>query len=266
LCFLTVTVGEGQAYEAPTTKISQQVVSIDEGFIGKPQLFIGQTLLTGEVQQMVAINYTVETGDTLTSIASRYNLSVGTIIQANNIPVADIERIKPGTSLLIPAEDTDTSMAWLDNLNRLKESERQEQLRRQQEQARRLAVNRPTVRLAQSIGEHRIIGVFRNLPTRGAVAGQCTNWVKYKRPDLPTVMGNGGQYLAFARMHGIRTGTVPRVGAVVVTTESWVGHVAYVEAVYGDTIRITEMNFVGPFIVSERVISIHSNVIKGYVY
>lgn len=269
LVFLMVTVGEGQAYEVSTPKLAAQFQTQKDGFIGKPQLYIGQTLLTGDIQQLVAINYTVEKGDSLTAIASRYNLSVGSIIQANNLSIAEIEKIKPGTALLIPAEETDTSLAWLDSLNKMKEDERQkaiaEQQKKEKERLARLA--RPTVRVAQSVGgSYSIIGTFRNLPTRGAMAGQCTNWVKYKRPDLPTQMGNANQYLVSARRYGFATGSTPRAGAVVVTNESWVGHVAYVESVNGDTITISEMNYVGPFIASRRTISIHSSVIRGYVY
>lgn len=270
--FLTITVGEGQAYEIDTPKVAAQIEEANDSFIGKPQLFAGQTLLTGEVQELLAISYTVEKGDTLLGIANRYNISVGTIVDANNIPIDQIEKIKPGSELLIPSEDTNTSLAWLDGLNKIKADEkerlRQEELKRQA--ARRTTsptrTTGPSVRLAEAIGGYTILGTFRNLPTRGAFAGQCTNWVKYKRPDLPQKMGNGGQYLAYARSYGIATGSIPRAGAVVVTSEASVGHVAYVESVNGDRITITEMNYVRPFVVSQRTISIHSGVIRGYVY
>lgn len=271
LAFLTVTIGEGQAYNVPLPKISQQVEIQKEGFIGKPQLFAGQTLLTGEVQQLVAISYTVEQGDTLLSIANRYGISVGTIVETNNIATADIEKIKPGTELLIPAEDTDTSLAWLDNLNDYKAAEaekaRQADLRRQAERNRQLAQSsRSTTRLATAIGGYTIIGSTKNIPTYSAFWGQCTQWVQHMRPDLRRRMGNGGQYLAYARSYGIPTGNTAREGAVVVTNETFVGHVAYVEAVGNGTITITEANYVGLGIVSRRTISSSSSVIRGYVY
>ncbi len=269
--FLTITVGEGQAYEIDTPKVAAQIQDQNDSFLGKPQLFAGQTLLTGEVQELVAISYTVEKGDTLLGIAGRYNISVGTIVDANNIPIDQIEKIKPGTELLIPSEDTNTSLAWLDGLNKVKEEEkerlRQEELKRQAtRRAAQSSRSGPAVRLAQAIGGYTILGTYRNLPTYGAFAGQCTNWVKYKRPDLPQKMGNGGQYLAYARSYGIPTGSIPRAGAIVVTSEASVGHVAYVERVSGDTITITEMNYVRPFVVSQRTISVYSGVIRGYVY
>lgn len=263
--FLVVTVGEGQAFDVETPRVAAQIEESADQFIGKPQLYAGQTLLTGEVQELVAINYTVESGDSLTGIASRYNISVGTIINANNISTAEIESISPGTTILIPSEDTDTSLAWLDDLNQLKAEEqevaRQEQLKRQAAAARRA----PSVNLAQLIGGHRVLGRFTNLGNNGAVPGQCTWYVKSVR-SLPQKMGNGGQYLAYARSYGLPTGNVARVGAIIQTSETAVGHVGIVVGVTGSSVTIREMNYVGPFIVSERTISTNSSVIRGYIY
>ncbi len=50
------------------------------------------------------------------------------------------------------------------------------------------------------------------------------------------------------------------------TTESPVGHVAYVEAVANGYITVSEMNYVGPYVVSKRNIPINSGVIRDYVY
>jgi surface antigen len=69
--------------------------------------------------------------------------------------------------------------------------------------------------------------------------GYCTWYAKERRPDLPNMLGNGGQWVASAAARGYATGTTPRAGAVAETT----GHVAYVESVNGNgTIVISEMN------------------------
>lgn len=69
--------------------------------------------------------------------------------------------------------------------------------------------------------------------------GYCTWYVKDRRPDLPNMLGNGGQWTANAAAKGYATGSTPQVGAVAETS----GHVAYVEAVNADgTITISEMN------------------------
>jgi len=121
--FLTVSVGEGQAYQVGAADFSDISDMTSEGFLGKPQV-VGQTVLTGETQ--VVIPYRVEKGDSLTSIAARYNISTGTLIDYNNIKLNQIEKIKPGDELLIPSEDTDTSLAWLEGLNKLKAEEQEE--------------------------------------------------------------------------------------------------------------------------------------------
>lgn len=265
LVFLMVNVGEGQAYEVPTSKLAALTNTQQDGFIGKPQLYVGQTLSTGEVQQLLAINYTVEKGDSITSIASRYNLSPGTIIDTNNLKTSQIEKIQPGTQLLIPTTDTNTSTAWLSDLNQMKEDQRQQQLAQQQKQKTKVA-SAPVVHLAQSIGDITVIGTYRNLGSNGAVPGQCTYYVKSIRTDLPAQMGNAGQYLVNARRYGYSTGSSPVVGSIMVTSESWVGHVAMVVAVSGDAVTIREMNYVAPYVVSQRTISRSSGVIRGYVY
>lgn len=71
--------------------------------------------------------------------------------------------------------------------------------------------------------------------------GQCTWYVKNMRPDLPNNLGNGGSWVANAAAQGLPTGSAPRVGAVAEEP----GHVAYVEAVSGGMISISEMNYAG---------------------
>jgi surface antigen len=69
--------------------------------------------------------------------------------------------------------------------------------------------------------------------------GYCTWYAKQRRPDLPNMLGNGGQWVANAAARGYATGTAPRAGSIAEIP----GHVAYVEAVNGDgTIVISEMN------------------------
>jgi surface antigen len=71
--------------------------------------------------------------------------------------------------------------------------------------------------------------------------GQCTWYVKSRRPDLSNGLGNGGQWVANAAARGFATGTTPRAGAV----GEQPGHVVYVESVSGDMVNISEMNFNG---------------------
>ncbi len=280
-----MTVGEAQNNtltldQLDSTLAAEAFAATDDGFIsgGRPQVFGGQTVLTGEVQIAAAIVYTVEPGDSIISIARRYDLSVGSVLKENNIEPADAEKIKPGTELLIPAQDTDTSLAWLDTINRIKEQERKKAEEARQRQLALLEKEKKKKGLlgngdktaittrSTSTNGYETIATLRG-SYNGGYPGQCTWYVNYKRPGLPNGMGNGGQYLANARAKGLSTGSVARPGSLIVTTENaYYGHVAYVESVSGSRVTITEMNYAGPYIVTRRTLSTNDPVIKGYVY
>ena len=100
---------------------------------------------------------------------------------------------------------------------------------------------------------------------RRFIWGQCTYYVALKR-YVPW-SGDAKYWLRNAKAFGYKTGDVPQVGSIVVTSENpRYGHVAYVEAVSNSTITISEMNFVGLGIKSVRVLSASSPVIRGYIY
>lgn len=80
--------------------------------------------------------------------------------------------------------------------------------------------------------------------------GNCTWYVKNKRPDLPNNLGDAGNWTYNARIDGLATGSTPRAGAAGVTY----GHVVYVESVNGDgTINISEMNVFGLGVTNSRL-------------
>lgn len=64
--------------------------------------------------------------------------------------------------------------------------------------------------------------------------------------------GNANQWLANARAAGWATGNVPRVGAIAWTGAGAMGHVAYTEKVEGNRALISEMNYNGLGVVSQR--------------
>ncbi len=95
--------------------------------------------------------------------------------------------------------------------------------------------------------------------------GYCTWYVAQKR-YVPW-SGNAGTWLYHAKASGYATGRTPKVGAIMVTTENrYYGHVAYVEKVNGDSITVSEMNYVGFAKRSTRTLSASSGAIKGFIY
>lgn len=95
--------------------------------------------------------------------------------------------------------------------------------------------------------------------------GYCTYYVSTRRNV--TWSGNAIAWLGNARAQGVPTGNTPQVGAIMVTSEGgYTGHVAYVEAVDGNNVTISEMNYKGWGVISSRTISASSGVIRGYIY
>ena len=83
--------------------------------------------------------------------------------------------------------------------------------------------------------------------------GWCTYYVATKRNV--TWLGDAGYWYQNAASQGYQVGPTPRVGAIMVTWESWAGHVAYVEAVNPDgSWMVSEMNWVAFDVIDERTI------------
>ncbi len=94
--------------------------------------------------------------------------------------------------------------------------------------------------------------------------GQCTWWAYVRRHQLGlpvgSYFGNGGQWANSARAHGYGVDQSPSVGAVIVFApgqdgaDPVYGHVAIVEAVYGNRILISESNVRGLGVISQRTL------------
>jgi len=95
--------------------------------------------------------------------------------------------------------------------------------------------------------------------------GYCTYYVATRR-YVPW-FGNAIQWWANARAYGFPEGQTPQVGSIMVTSESSLGHVAYVESVSGSTFVVSEMNFSGWNVVDRRTITLGGRVpIMGFIY
>jgi len=101
-------------------------------------------------------------------------------------------------------------------------------------------------------------------------AGYCTQYVADNFDNGYGIAwyDNAGAWLSRAQQAGWSTGSTPAAGAIMVSNESGWGHVALVESVdfNNRTFRVSEQNFVGLFVISERTISFDSGVIQGFIY
>lgn len=83
--------------------------------------------------------------------------------------------------------------------------------------------------------------------------GNCTWYVKSKRPDIGNYWGNANQWINGAKNSGFEVGSKPKIGAIGVSFNGYYGHVAYVEKISGENVVISEMNYKGFGVISSRI-------------
>lgn len=94
--------------------------------------------------------------------------------------------------------------------------------------------------------------------------GHCTDYVARRVPV--TWRGNGGQWDENARAQGYLVDRNPVPGAILVTSESWWGHVAYIEKVVGTKVHISEWNYAGLYVETHRVLDISDRRIQAVIH
>jgi surface antigen len=197
-------------------------------------LSLGQKLLVPPVSGVLV---SVKAGDTVDSLAAKYGTQAGTIIDFNL--VHDPSHLTLGAQLMIPDGAGEAAPVTA-------------------------APASPTVR--QSGGSS---GLTVASGGGGSFAshfpwGWCT-WYVASRRSVPW-SGDAHSWYGNAQAYGYATGRTPAPGAIMVTWESWWGHVAYVESVSGACWNVTEMNYRGFGIVSSRHICPGQVPLIGFVY
>ena len=221
------------------------------------------------------ITYEVQQGDTLSYIAASFGISTNTVLWANNLNTWST--IKPGNMLIILPDSG--------VLHEIKKGETLASIVKQYKGdidetlaynglpadasvkvgqkivipgGQKAVVSPPRTRLAYST----VLGQFGD-KSHQFPWGQCTWYVAQKR-YIPWG-GNAKTWLSSAKAYGFPTGTEPVPGAIMATSETWYGHVAFVEAVNGDKIVVSEMSL-GRGKLGLRVFNINDRRIKGYIY
>ena len=82
-----------------------------------------------------------------------------------------------------------------------------------------------------------------------------------------TWAGDADQWFRNAQAQGYPVGSSPVAGSIMVTWESGLGHVAYVESVNADgTFLVSEANFRGFGVTSQREITTRQVPLIGFIY
>lgn len=208
-----------------------------------------------DVPERQSPTYEVQNGETITEVAKKFDLHVGTILDANNLNPEDLKRIKPGTVLTIPSSDTNTSDSWIVAINAAEERARQEAAakaaaeaaRRRQQQVATTRVNTGGVYNRVQRGS----GGSSNVTVIGYSSQQCVPWAREN---------SGVQIRGYAGDVGA-TQSEPRVGGVAL--DRFYGHASVVVSVGDDYIVVHEANWI-PGRITERTVS--KAAIRGYVY
>ena len=195
---------------------------------------------------VAGLKYTVKSGDTIQDIAKRYHGDTERIIAFNNLPANG--RLEPDQEIIVPDGYKDTPVTQPSSGSVLD--------RRQY--------------ATSNGGTATDISGWRTLTGKAGSGhafpyGYCTWYVAQKR-YVPWG-GNAGTWIYNAKALGYKTGRVPQIGSIVVTTENrYYGHVALVEKVLDDTIVVSEMNYAGWGKTDRRTLSTDNRSIKGYIY
>ena len=204
-------------------------------------LQIGERLLVPPVNGVVV---TTQPGDSPQAIADQWKLNLATLLSVNKLASA-AAALLPGEPLMLPGAAPTVHLFG--------DAAAQTTATQETDQPVLKPVAAPTQRT-------KLLPAPPPANTRGAVRrsgpnnfpyGQCTWWAAQSRPDIgANVIGNASSWLYSARAAGLPTGSVPRVGSIVVYQPgaqgaAWTGHVAYVTSVAGDGVHFTisEMNF-----------------------
>ena len=238
------------------------------------------------------IIYEVREGDTVSAIAASHNVTVNTILWANEMD--NVNSIMPGDKIFIlPVSGLSYTVKKGDDIDNVAQKYKADK-------SKIIAFNdlpaNGELAEGQEIiipeGEKEIPRSQTTTPSSGSLGiaarpyesfsagksvlsgkagaghrfpyGYCTWYVASKR-YIPWG-GNAGTWLYHAKAAGYSTGKTPRVGAIMVSSESWWGHVAIVEKVSGGEFTISEMNYAGFAKRSTRTLATGSRVVKGFIY
>ena len=266
------------------TLAAERAVSPTRGFLLKPEA------VNAVPQKRAVQTYAVQPGDTLSGIADQFGVSVDTLRWANNMKDVDTLKIDqkvlipPVNGVLVTVHDGDTidslaakyqvAAASIVEFNLVRDPTKLapgSQVMIPDGVGEALPAppagsGASPARSSGSSGPSNVFGVTRYTGGGGGNFpwGYCTWFVATKR----YVPWNGDAHSWFgnAQAYGYPTGRTPRPGAMMVTWESWWGHVAYVESVDGSCWTVSEMNYRGFGIVDYRHICPGQVPLIGFIY
>jgi len=177
------------------------------------------------------IVYTILKGDTLSWIAYEYQVDTNSLAKFNGL--ANPDQISPDQVIIIPGAKLPP-----------------------------LQLPAPVYSPVSSSGSY--AGV-PSVSGNHFAFGYCTWYVANRRP-IPW-FGNAVEWGPAAAAMGFAEGRIPRVGAIMVTYESYLGHVAYVESVNTDgSFVVSEMNWRAWDVIDTRTLTVSQVPLEVFIY
>lgn len=290
--------------DTSSTTLKGALASAQEGIIMTPTVSVISTTenLVEEnaqdnssqqpAERRESIEYTIKEGDTISGIAAAFNLKTKTILWANDLH--DWSIIKPGDSITIPPKDgllyTVKAGDTLSKIAQVYKADLEEIREWNQLDADKIVegqelflpnATKPVVVAKSSPGSSSSSSTNSSQQTSRSAPiyfsnngghqfpyGYCTWYVAQKR-YVPWG-GNAKDWLSNAQAYGYNvcwgSDCSCPAGSILVTRESWYGHVAYVESSNASTITISEMNRYGWAKTNTRTLTKGAWVIRGCIY
>jgi LysM repeat protein len=265
--------------------VNAQALVVDEGgAVGNVSFGRYSTIIkpvdipTSAPASHLPTTYTVQSGDTLPSIAARFHVTVSQVRWSNSSSLFTTDAIIAGQSLMIPpvpgvvvivkagetvpglAKKYQVDPSTIIDYNRLRDPQLTAGTMLVIPNGIGPAFPPPPVAFQTTqlggggamptVVKSCCLGPYAN--TRFPI-GWCTYYVATWRNVTWT--GDAGWWYDNAKAQGYKVGSKPAVGAIMVTWESYLGHVAYVEAVNADgSWTVSEMNYVAWNVIDWRTI------------
>ncbi|HQD89048.1 MAG TPA: LysM peptidoglycan-binding domain-containing protein [Candidatus Pacearchaeota archaeon] len=267
----------------PNTPVIKNLIQ-DQELLKKENKEQGQE----QEQRKESVEYTIKEGDTISGIAASFGLKTQTILWANNLNDSSI--IRPGDSITIPPADGiiytvkkgDTlgkiAQDYKSDLNEILDWNQLDNDKIVEGQKLFLpGAKKPVIVVKTSPVSSSSSPVASNVVPRTAPVysschqfpyGYCTWYVAQKR-CVPWG-GNAKDWPSNAQAYGYSvcwgSNCDCPAGSILVTRESWYGHVSYVIGQTNTTITISEMNRYGWAKVNTRTINKGNWIIRACIY
>ncbi len=272
--------------KADTVNAQLNTAPSDDIVAAQPQVIATSLKSRFDIQ-----TYVVEKGDTIKSIAKKFDISTDTIRWSNDVSDEDI---KPGLRLLISPidgivykvkkDDTAASLASKYSADKNKISIFNDFEVSGIPVGEYIVIPEgrpPSQAVVPAAAPASTFGTNTGFAWGGGSAvyngngydyGYCTWWAAVRRSQtgnpIPSNLGNASTWAALAQQAGFGVGNAPASGAVIWTPpRDYYGHVGFVEKVNPDgSVLVSEMNVAGWGVVSKKTLSKAQAAQYSYIY